>query len=60
LCRQLKGIDVDCGAIPDAAMTLAIVALFAEGPTAIRNVYNWCVPRLDSPRLASHLPPRLQ
>lgn len=38
---QLKGIDVDCGAIPDAAMTLAIVALFAEGPTAIRNVYNW-------------------
>ena len=42
LCTiQLKGIDVDCGAIPDAAMTLAIVALFAEGPTAIRNVYNW-------------------
>ena len=40
---KLKGIDVDCGAIPDAAMTLAIVALFAEGPTAIRNVYNWCV-----------------
>jgi len=32
----LKGIDVDCGTIPDAAMTLAIVALFAEGPTAIR------------------------
>ncbi|EWM26612.1 5-enolpyruvylshikimate-3-phosphate synthase [Nannochloropsis gaditana] len=32
----LKGIDVDCGAIPDAAMTLAVVALFAEGPTAIR------------------------
>ena len=41
LYLQLKGIDVDCGAIPDAAMTLAIVALFAEGPTAIRNVYNW-------------------
>jgi 3-phosphoshikimate 1-carboxyvinyltransferase len=38
---QLRGIDVDCGAIPDAAMTLAVVALFAEGPTAIRNVYNW-------------------
>lgn len=41
--KKLKGIDVDCGTIPDAAMTLAIVALFAEGPTAIRNVYNWCV-----------------
>ncbi len=40
---KLKGIDVDCGAIPDAAMTLAIVALFAEGPTVIRNVYNWRV-----------------
>ncbi len=44
---KLKGIDVDCGAIPDAAMTLAIVALFAEGPTAIRNVYNWCVHARD-------------
>ena len=38
---KLKGIDVDCNDIPDAAMTLAVVALFAEGPTAIRNVYNW-------------------
>lgn len=38
---KLRGVDVDCGDIPDAAMTLAVVALFAEGPTAIRNVYNW-------------------
>jgi 3-phosphoshikimate 1-carboxyvinyltransferase len=38
---QLVGVDVDCGAIPDAAMTLAPIALYAEGPTAIRNVYNW-------------------
>jgi 3-phosphoshikimate 1-carboxyvinyltransferase len=37
----LKGIDVDCGKIPDAAMTLAVVALFADGPTTIRNVYSW-------------------
>jgi len=29
------------GKIPDAAMTLAVVALFAEGPTTIRNVYSW-------------------
>lgn len=38
---QLKGVDVDCGKIPDAAMTLAVAALFAEGPTTIRNVYSW-------------------
>ncbi|CAN8061830.1 unnamed protein product [Agarophyton chilense] len=39
----LKGVDVDCGDIPDAAMSLATTALFAEGKTAIRNVYNWRV-----------------
>mmetsp|Transcript_10552 Transcript_10552/g.25284 ORF Transcript_10552/g.25284 Transcript_10552/m.25284 type:complete len:489 (-) Transcript_10552:450-1916(-) len=38
---QLKGVDVDCGKIPDAAMTLAVAALFADGPTTIRNVYSW-------------------
>ena len=38
---QLKGVDVDCGEIPDAAMTLAVAALFASGPTTIRNVYSW-------------------
>jgi len=41
--QGLVGVDVDCGDIPDAAMTLAVVALFAEGPTAIRNVYSWRV-----------------
>lgn len=41
--HALQGVDVDCGEIPDAAMTLAVVALFADGPTAIRNVYNWRV-----------------
>ena len=41
LSRRLKGVDVDCGKIPDAAMTLAVVALFADGPTTIRNVYSW-------------------
>lgn len=39
----LKGVDVDCGDIPDAAMSLATTALFAQGKTAIRNVYNWRV-----------------
>eukprot|EP00562_Extubocellulus_spinifer_P035015 CAMPEP_0178692550 /NCGR_PEP_ID=MMETSP0699-20121125/7248_1 /TAXON_ID=265572 /ORGANISM="Extubocellulus spinifer, Strain CCMP396" /LENGTH=505 /DNA_ID=CAMNT_0020337921 /DNA_START=19 /DNA_END=1536 /DNA_ORIENTATION=+ len=38
---KLKGVDVDCGETPDAAMTLAVAALFAEGPTTIRNVYSW-------------------
>lgn len=41
--KKLKGVDVDCVDIPDAAMSLATTALFAEGPTAIRNVYNWRV-----------------
>lgn len=40
---QLKAIDHDCNDIPDAAMTLAVAALFAAGSTAIRNVYNWRV-----------------
>ena len=38
---RLRGVDVDCGKIPDAAMTLAVAALFADGPTTIRNVYSW-------------------
>lgn len=49
--NHLKGIDRDYNAIPDAAMTIATTALFAEGPTAIRNVYNWRVKETD--RLAA-------
>ncbi|WP_337843495.1 3-phosphoshikimate 1-carboxyvinyltransferase [Rheinheimera sp.] len=49
--NQLKGIDRDYNAIPDAAMTIATTALFAEGPTVIRNVYNWRVKETD--RLAA-------
>ena len=41
--QRLKGVDVDCVDIPDAAMSLAPTALFAEGRTVIRNVYNWRV-----------------
>ncbi|MBD1584162.1 3-phosphoshikimate 1-carboxyvinyltransferase [Pseudoalteromonas sp. S16_S37] len=48
---ELKGVDIDANAIPDAAMTLATVALFADGPTAIRNIYNWRVKETD--RLAA-------
>ena len=38
LGRPLRGIDVDMNAISDTVQTLAVVALFAEGPTTIRNV----------------------
>ena len=38
---HLIGIDADCVDIPDAAMTLAVAALFAEGKTTIRNVGSW-------------------
>lgn len=40
---KLKAIDVNMNAMPDAAMTLAVAALFADGTTAIRDVYNWRV-----------------
>ncbi len=36
----LRGIDIDMNAMPDAAMTLAVLALFAQGRTHIRNVAN--------------------
>ncbi|MDM5138196.1 3-phosphoshikimate 1-carboxyvinyltransferase [Aeromonas bestiarum] len=43
----LHGIDMDMNHIPDAAMTIAVAALFAEGPTSIRNIYNWRVKETD-------------
>lgn len=44
---RLKGIDVDLNAMPDMAQTLAVTALFAEGPTTIRNVANLRVKETD-------------
>ncbi|MFZ7109258.1 3-phosphoshikimate 1-carboxyvinyltransferase [Avibacterium avium] len=44
---NLKGIDMDMNHIPDAAMTIATTALFAEGETIIRNIYNWRVKETD-------------
>lgn len=44
---RLHGIDIDCNAIPDAAMTLATTALFAEGPTTLRNIASWRVKETD-------------
>lgn len=44
---RLKAIDLDCNHIPDAAMTLAILALFAEGTTTLRNIASWRVKETD-------------
>lgn len=41
--NRLNGIDEDCSDIPDVAMTLAIVGIFARGKTVIRNVSSWRV-----------------
>ena len=43
----LKAIDLDCNHIPDAAMTLAVMALYAEGPTTLRNIASWRVKETD-------------
>ena len=45
--RQLRGIDLDCNPIPDAAMTLVMMALFAKGPTLLRNIGSWRVKETD-------------
>jgi 3-phosphoshikimate 1-carboxyvinyltransferase len=44
---QLKAIDLDCNHIPDAAMTLAILALFANNTTRLRNIASWRVKETD-------------
>jgi 3-phosphoshikimate 1-carboxyvinyltransferase len=47
----LRAIDLDCNHIPDAAMTLAVMALFADGTTTLRNIASWRVKETD--RLAA-------
>ncbi len=44
---KLRGINLDCNHIPDAAMTLAVCALFAEGVTTLRNIASWRVKETD-------------
>ncbi len=48
---KLKALDLDCNHMPDAAMTLAVVALFADGTTTLRNIASWRVKETD--RLAA-------
>lgn len=43
----LKAIDLDCNHIPDAAMTLAVMAMYAEGTTTLRNIASWRVKETD-------------
>ena len=51
--NKIKAIDLDCNHIPDAAMTLAIMALFAQGnsnqerTTTLRNIASWRVKETD-------------
>ena len=44
---NLKGLEIDCIEIPDAAMTLAIMAVFADKPTKLKNIGSWRVKETD-------------
>ena len=43
----LKAISLDCNHIPDAAMTLAVMALYADGTTRLTNIASWRVKETD-------------
>jgi 3-phosphoshikimate 1-carboxyvinyltransferase len=43
----LKAVSMDCNHIPDAAMTLAVMALYAEGTTRLTNIASWRVKETD-------------
>jgi len=45
--KTLKGMEIDCKEIPDAAMTLAIIAVFADKPTKLKNIKSWRVKETD-------------
>ena len=45
--QSVRAFDLDANHIPDAAMTLAIVAIAADGPCAIRNIASWRVKETD-------------
>ncbi len=44
---RLKAFDLDLNHIPDAAMTLAVAALFADGSSRLRNIASWRVKETD-------------
>jgi 3-phosphoshikimate 1-carboxyvinyltransferase len=43
----LRALSLDCSAIPDAAMTLAVMALYADGPTTLTHIASWRVKETD-------------
>lgn len=45
--KTLQAINLDCNHIPDAAMTLAVLALFANGTTKLHNIGSWRVKETD-------------
>jgi 3-phosphoshikimate 1-carboxyvinyltransferase len=45
--QPLRAIDLDLNHIPDAAMTAAVLALFADGPSRLRNIGSWRVKETD-------------
>jgi 3-phosphoshikimate 1-carboxyvinyltransferase len=45
--ERLKAFDMDFNLIPDAAMTAAALALFADGPCTLRNIASWRVKETD-------------
>ncbi len=45
--RPLKAFDRDFNLIPDAAMTAAVLALYADGPCTLRNIASWRVKETD-------------
>jgi len=49
--KKLRAVDMDMNHIPDAAMTAAVLALFADAPSVIRNIASWRVKETD--RLAA-------
>jgi 3-phosphoshikimate 1-carboxyvinyltransferase len=44
---MLKAIDADFNHIPDAAMTIAVAALYADGTSVLRNIGSWRVKETD-------------
>ena len=51
---RLRGGTIDCVAIPDAAMTLAVTALFATNPTRLVNIGSWRIKETDRIAAMSH------
>lgn len=45
--ERLRAFDVDFNLIPDAAMTAAVLAIYADGPCRLRNIASWRVKETD-------------